>query len=227
MRVNTDLMRRRRRELGMSERDLAAAAGVSKMFVRHLESGGGDALVTMEVLRRMGRAIGVSAVSLLEEDGVERCGSDASAVGAMLTELVEPTPPAVLASTLGWGLERTEAALTGLETTAPSVGLALQRIHGLVSLRRSATDLDAELLRRAHATAIARRGLGASAARLLYLVLTGKFGEQRRPNVRDQQALAQLRNGGLLVESAPETHLARQTLTVSADVEWSLRPTRA
>lgn len=142
----------------------------------------------------------------------------------MLTELGEPTSPAVLASTLGWGLERTEAALTGPEATAPSIGLALQRIQGMVSLRRSATDLDAELLRRGHTTAIARRGLGAAAARLLYLALSGKFGEQRRPTVRDQQALVQLRNGGLLVESAPESHLARQTLAVSADVEWSLRP---
>lgn len=93
----------------------------------------------------------------------------------------------------------------------------------MVSLRRSATDLDAELLRRGHANAIARRGLGAAAARLLYLVLTGKFAQQRRPMVRDQQALVQLRNGGLLVESAPETHMGPQTLTVSADVEWSLR----
>lgn len=130
MRVNADLMRRRRRELGMSERDLAAAAGVSKMYVRHLESGGGDAQVTMEVLRRMGRALAVSSGDLLEHPAIERSVNDVSTVGAMLTELVEPTPPAVLSSVLGWGLERTEAALTGLEATAPSVGLALQRIHG-------------------------------------------------------------------------------------------------
>lgn len=223
MRVNADLMRRRRRELGMSERDLAAAAGVSKMFVRYLECGGGDDQVTVEMLRRMGRALGVSAGQLLEEEGIERSGHDVAAVGAMLTELIEPTPPAVLASTLGWGLERTEAALAGLEATAPGVGLALQRIHGMVSLRRSATDLDAERLRRGHATGISRRGLSANAARMLYLVLTDTLGDKRRPTITEQQALIQLRNGGLLVESAPETHLARQTLAVSADVEWSLR----
>lgn len=224
MHVNVDLMRRRRRELGMSERDLAAAAGVSKMYVRHLECGGGDDQVTMEVLRRMSRALAVSVADLLEDAGVERSGGDVAAVGAMLTELVEPTPPAVLASTLGWGLERTEAALAVLEAAAPGVGLALQRIHGMVGLRRSATDLDAERLRRSHATAILRRGLGVNAARMLYLVLTDTLGDKRRPTITEHQALIQLRTGGLLVESAPETHLARQTLSVAEDVAFSLRP---
>lgn len=176
MHVNVDLMQRRRRELGMSERDLAAAGGVSKMYVRYLGCGGGDDQVTMEVLRRMSRALAVAVGDLLQNAGVEPSGGDVAAVGAMLTELPEPTPPVVLASTLGLGLERTEAGLVVVEATAPSA-LALQRIHGMVSRRRSATDLEAELLRRSHATAIFRRGLGVNAARMLYLVLTDTLGD--------------------------------------------------
>jgi transcriptional regulator with XRE-family HTH domain len=224
MRLNADLLRRRRRELGISERDLAAAAGASKIFIRHLESGGGDDQVTMEVLRRIARALAVSVNELLEATDVEIERDDVAVAGALLTEIGEPTPPVALAGSLGWDLERTEAALVGLAAAAPQLGLALQRLHGLVAMRRSATDLAPEQLRRAHTSATARRGLDANAARMLYLVLTDQLGDKRRLNIREQQALVQLRKGGLLVESAPESHLRRQALNAAGDLVFSLRP---
>lgn len=224
MRLNADLLRRRRRELGISERDLAASAGVSKMFIRHLESGGGDDQVTLAVLRRLGRALAASVSDLMYDPGAEPNVDDVAALGAMLTELAEPSSPKGLASVLCWSLDRTHTALSGLECAAPRAGLAVQRMHGLISLRRSAAHLDPEQLRRAHAGVMARRGLDLHAARMLYVVFADQLGDKRRLNVREKQALVQLRNAGIVDESAPETHLGRQSLVVSTEVAYSLRP---
>lgn len=117
-----------------------------------------------------------------------------------------------------------DAAISGLERAAPLAGLAVQRMHGLVSVRRSGTDLDPDQLRRAHASVMARRGLDANAARMLYLVFADQLGDKRRLNIREKQALVQLRNAGVVEESAPETHLGRQSLAVSEEVAFSLRP---
>lgn len=206
--LDTGLVRSRRRELEMSQRQLAKHLGVSPTVVTALEDGRNHHALKLAFVARLADILAVDVEQLLEPsaDTVadSRSVADlAASVGALLFDTATFTPVEALAEATGHTLDDVAAALDSLEPRLAAVGLSLQRRSGQVAIRTSA-DLDLEERRRLLRSHQARRGLRLTEARLLREVLDGNIDEARLSNP-ELVALNRLRHAGLVTgDGIPE-----------------------
>ena len=125
--INSDLLRRRRAELGLSLREVASAAGLTGPTYVAIENGVTTSDPGLEAATRLARALGLSLDALVSADAEAAQDDDAAVLGALVAISETLTPVGALAELLAWPLERLHAAEVELSVRLAGVGLALRR----------------------------------------------------------------------------------------------------
>ncbi len=194
--LDADLIRSRRIELRMTERQLGRLVGKSGQLVRRIETGLSHEGITLRTAHRLAGALGLALTELClsgprataqpmnePEEAPDQDGGavppvdderDVARLGALLVELGERASMELIAQTLAMSAHRLEAVLTGLTPRLHPLGLALE-ITGagvaIVAERGLLASMDADRARRANR---ASRPLGAQEAKMLLRVLRGE-----------------------------------------------------
>lgn len=204
------LIRRRRTELGLSQRSLASQIGTTGSWIRNLEAGGNIRDLSVVQLARLADALALDLHEILsgttQPDARRAAGrdpaGDAAAVGALLHAAGVLTPTAALTDALGWTYERLDAALGDLDQRLRDCGMRVHRLHNRVSIERDNTSVDAEVLETSMRQHLARDNINATEARILHRIVSGQ-GLPRDPSNADSVALAVLINAGLVEARDP------------------------
>jgi len=135
VRVNTQLIAERRRELNMSERTLIKLTGVTVRLVyspneTDAESYSHGASMTLAELSRLASALAVSPTELLMTERPAPAGAPADDVAVLMAALMDGARVTLtrkddLASALNWPLERVERAASQAAEHLPALGLTL------------------------------------------------------------------------------------------------------
>lgn len=235
-RIDSGLVRRRRTELALSLRALAAATGVAAPQLVALEHGRNHPDLTLGFLHRLADALALDITDLLrnptpeparddptsetptsEDFDLER---DAATVGSVLHATGVLTPIATLADVLGWPDERTNRALDTLAARLDAAGLRLHRLLGRVSISRAMDAVDSEQLARALRAHLARDGINLAEARMLRRVISGDV--PREPTNPEGVALGVLVNAGLITTDEATTPTSVPPFVPSHDVRYSI-----
>lgn len=214
MTLDAGLIRRRRGELGLSQRALGRRLGVSSLTVGRIESGDNGEELTLRMLGRLAEALALDPRDLIADTPAPAPAAPSAAlssVGSLLAAADGPVAEATLTDALGITAADTDRLLAELDAALRPVGLRLHRHERHASIVSSAADRDVDalerLLRGQHATA----GLSATDASMLFRAYTGTVDPVRLGNA-EQVALARLNNAGLVDAD----------LTVTDDVRFGL-----
>lgn len=197
--LDTELIRRRRRELGWSQREVGRRIGVSPATVARLEDGVNHDDLPLRQLVRLADALAVDTADLFpratlaaptDSDLVQR-------VGALLAAANDPVATATLAAATGASTDDVDTALSQLDVALQHLGSRVHHGSRGVDIVPSARAADPNevrtLLRGQHAA----HGLTRLDAQLLSRAATGTIDRARAGNA-DQVALARLENAGLI-----------------------------
>lgn len=200
MRVNASLVHSRRRDLGLTQRQLAKDLGVTTTTISSLESGDNHHALTLQFVDRLADALAVHPFQLLEataEVGPEVQSIDlVGLIGSLLWETRTLTPITAIAEATGADLVEVEEALATLAELLEPVGLGVHRRAGDVAIQPNAAR-DRKAVNQFMRRHLARRGLNLREAVVLRRVADGDVDEASLSNP-DRVALASLRKAGLV-----------------------------
>lgn len=183
--LDVELIRRRRVEVGLSHRAVAAGLGVTSSVIKRLETGTNHLDLTVGQLTRLAELLAVDVADLIattrpNPDGADHSPAevspsddDAAIVGSLLAATKVLTPTTAIAEATGWPLPRVHAALEVLTDRLPATGQRLRRNQSLVAIARAVTDDDADRIKAALRIHLARNGVSASEVRLLRRIHAG------------------------------------------------------
>lgn len=223
--LDADLIRRRRDELRLSQRQLAAQLGVTGAVVRGLEAGTNHTTVSVGLLDQLARALAVDPGTLFARtgDADETAGSDAATLGAALRAVDTSIPVTVLADQLGWDRDRIHAAIAELAEQLPRCGMRLRHVSGRLNIERAVEPIDREQLQATVRAHLAADGLSALEARVLHQVWTGSL--PRELTNAEYVAIGVLANAGLIEPGdAPKNSQAQRPWQLVSDVHRSTAP---
>jgi transcriptional regulator with XRE-family HTH domain len=223
--LNTELLRRRRAELGISLRAIADQVGIGAPAYAVLENGHGHANLELGVVVRLARTLGLDIGDLvLTEDGshTERTepGDDAAALGALLSATAALTQSGALCEALGWPLERLQAAKSVLEQRLAGVGMTFQRQSAAVKIVTAADKADRDAVARALRKHLARDHVSVIEARMLRAVELGAVPKQ--PTNPERVALGVLVNAELVGFAESGGRHREAPMVLADDVRFSL-----
>lgn len=179
--VNHHAVQRRRGELGLSERRLAAACGVEPSYIRRLERGHRTIEMSVGTLLRMANALACRPGDLLTAASPTHAGGDAAKLGTILASVGESVATDALAATLGWSLQRTHEALSSLTRPLDAAGQSLVRTPGggvaIVPALSDHSD------RNYWTEILSVAGLSLSESQLLYRIAVGDGVTRQRPEL--------------------------------------------
>src|SRR5690606_35340008 len=214
--LNGEYIRRRRRDLRLSQRFLAKQLAVTSRVIAALEEGTNHATLPIGFVCDLADQLGVDVrdLSLKEPpppaDGFEEL---AAQIGAFLFQTGTLVGTGALAEAFDVTLDEIDDALRLLEAGVETVGLSLQRtVSGDVALHPK-TPLDTEAQRRLVRQHHARRGLSLTEARVLYRLLDGPVDEGKLSNP-ESVALNRLRHAGIATEDGQATLLPDARLSM-------------
>ena len=228
MLLDATLIRRRRFDLGLSERAVAKPLGVASSMIARIEDGTNHKDLPLGLLTRLADVLAVPLPALILEDDsspvdpAEASGGghhdeshedDAARVGALLYATETLTPIGAVCDALDWTRTRTRAALNALDAQLRPAGLCVHELKGEVRIQRRADSAEVDALKQLLRRHQARRGLNLGEARVLADLLAGRLDTSKLSNP-NQVALARLSNAGLVdLENEPD---------LSEDVRCSL-----
>lgn len=135
MKLNQRLLRARRMELGLTSREVAREAKVSQGLIKRLEETGDAAVLQVETLTAILRALSLDLVDALERDTVPEAEDDlVVAVGGLLHERKRGLTAFEIAAALGVHLDQVEPALEVLDANLRPAGLRIHRSSSGVSI---------------------------------------------------------------------------------------------
>jgi transcriptional regulator with XRE-family HTH domain len=205
--LDVDRIRRRRVELRLSQRTVAAAIGTASGVVVGIERGTNHRDLTIAQLARLADTLGLDVVDLFAtpapaadttkaDAAPDAGGDDAAVVGAMVELAGILTPITALAEAAGWTLQRANDALDVLEERLRSSGLRLHRQPGKVAIVRAVIGEDTDRIRTLVRTHLNRDGVSATEARMLRRIAAGTT--PQNPSNPEAVALGVLANAGLI-----------------------------
>lgn len=191
--LDADLIRRRRIELRMTERQLGRLVGKSGQLVRRIEAGLSHEGITVRTAHRIADALGLSLGTLFvsgpsgtpmtppaeDSDRDDRTESpvdeerDVARLGALLAEVGERASKELIAETLTLSARRLEIVLTDLDSRLRPLGLALEITGAGVAIVAERGRLASLDVQHARQTGRAQQPLGAQEAKMLMRVLRG------------------------------------------------------
>jgi len=138
--IDTKTLRRLRHDRGISQRKLAAAAGVDPLTIQRLEAGADCGDLPLRVLRRIADTLGVTPAHLLRETPEATAGQaepDVTArVGSTLLAFKDSTVTD-LATSLGVPRAQVRQSVGQLAAELPALGIAVARDGDHVRLEPS------------------------------------------------------------------------------------------
>ncbi len=185
-----DAIRNHRLDLGLSQRSLAKATGLSTKSMSDVETGHpGAAGETLLPLQRLVDTLGVPLRDLLNDDtpnGPDNTGAtspqagpdDMAALGAHLLTTRVNTLKTDLADDLGWTLDRLRLAASALDHHLRPLGMQVHTLRGGYRLR-PADGHRSKAKARADKTTGARNGLTIPEAELIHRALHGGVDTQK------------------------------------------------
>jgi transcriptional regulator with XRE-family HTH domain len=224
MRLNTELIRRRRRELRLSERELGERLGTSRTTIRYIESGEVVGKLTLGFMDELAIVLGVEFAGLIvrEQAGERRAAADVERLGALLAEAEEATPLDLAAEVLCWTVERTKEAADDLAAALPRVGMVLHTADNQLRVLPAATVLSPEELRQRTRRSLARNHLTSHQARVLLAYVERDPAAVRKLGGREFTAVALLAKAGLIEDGARGSGYGGDGMGVADEVAFSL-----
>jgi transcriptional regulator with XRE-family HTH domain len=206
--LNTEFIKRRRVEVGLSNRALAAAVGTTLSGLRALERDASQGDLTLAFLERLAGSLGCSINDLIATPAPATpvpvdepdLAADAATLGRLLYAAGVLTPVAALSEITGWPDQRVNTALEVLGQGLPTMGLVLHRLGNRVAIKGSG-DVDGDLVAAAVRSHLNRDGLNITEMRLLRRILDGDTPPQ--PTNSEQVALGVLANARLIEPDGP------------------------
>lgn len=200
MLLDTDLIRRRRMELGLSQRAVARRLAVTSLTVARIESGDNHHALTLLQLHRLADVLATPLPGLFVQPSTPTIDDDGVQVrelGALLHSADEPVARATLADLLATTPTRIGQLLDQLAATLEPAGLQVHDGPGGVALVPETTVRDPERLRELLQAQHASHGLTSTDATILARAHAGTLDPARLGNA-DLVAAARLTNAGLL-----------------------------
>ncbi len=188
--LDGDAIRNHRLDLGLSQRSLAKATGLSTKSMSDVETGHpGAAVETLLPLQRLVDTLGVPLQDLLNDDtpnGPDDTGAaspqagpdDMAALGAHLLTTRVNTLKTDLADDLGWTLDRLRLAAAALDHHLRPLGMQVHTLRGGYRLR-PADGHRSYAKARTDTTTGARNGLTIPEADLIHRALLGSVHTQK------------------------------------------------
>jgi transcriptional regulator with XRE-family HTH domain len=133
--LDTALIRRRRRELGWSQREVGRRIGVSSATVARLEDGANHDELPLRQLVRLTDVLAVDPADLLARPAAAAPTDTelVQRVGALITAADGPATAAILATATGATGDEVDAALEQLDLVLQAAGLRLHRAGAVAS----------------------------------------------------------------------------------------------
>lgn len=201
--LDVALVRRRRRELQMSKRQVADQLGVTVMTVSRLEKGENHEALSLALVSNLAGVLSVDLGRLCRSAPApvpRRSDQLAAAAGELLAHMTALTPVDALAESLDVTVDELEEALAVLAVRLEAVGMCLHRLNRTVAVRpagKASPDHVKAMARKR----LARSGMNITEARILARALAGTLDEGKLGNA-DQVALGRLRNAGIIEEDS-------------------------
>lgn len=228
MRLDSERIAVRRRELGLSQREVARQVGGGNSLVFHLEGDAPHGDLTLRELERLGEALAMDLKDLIAGDPEGAPSRDAGTwgpslvpeLGALLLRVGGRVPLSALAETLECPREQLAAALERLDACLRPCGLQVH-LHDATAhlVPMASSDIPASRLTDAMRKADARAHQKASRIRLAYRVFatetTAKKVAVTNPG---KVTLGELVNSGIVVRPPNDGG----ALSLSEDVRYSL-----
>ena len=212
--LDSDLIRARRLELGLSERTVAKHLGVgaSQSVLRGLEAGTNHKDLALGDLKRLADVLGLQLHQLLAPPAEKApvfagpptregwLGLAVAQVGALLYDVDHLIPIEALASSTGYTLEQIDDVIDELETHLRQVGLMVHRLGNSVKIWRTIDAVSRSTLQPTWRQHVARCGLDIGQVFLLHQTYTGR---RSKTLTNDQKVTTnQLVNAGILTRTA-------------------------
>lgn len=215
MRLDTDLIARRRHELGITTRTLGYMLGGSALTATQLEAVSSHDSYTLATLERLADALALDPGELLETKPAPEPSAEAEEVarrlGGILHHQTDATPATALAEALGVSLDVLHQAAETLDQMLRPAGMRVHTATGGYALWAEAA-VDTEALTTTARYHQGRSGLRAGETEILWQILAGSI---NRKNLSNPQriSLGALRRAGII---EPDT------LDVTEDARYSL-----
>lgn len=210
IRLDGDAIRLARLDLGLSQRSLAKAVGLSTKSMSDVETGHpGAAQDTLLPLQRLVDTLGVPLGQLIADDTpahltasgarAEDAGpDDMAALGGLLMSNRTNVATTDLADSLGWTLDRLRLAAAALDHHLRPLGMQVHSLRGGYRLRPGDGHRTKARMTLDRITS-AEVGLSAPAAALIYRALAGSLSTQQ-VSAHERPRLAGLLRAGVLVD---------------------------
>jgi len=135
MKLNRQLLRARRMELGLTSREVARAANVSQPLIKRLEDTGDAAVLQVSTLTMILSALCLDLIEVQEKSPVTCDDNDlVAAIGGLLQERRSGTTLVEIANSLGVTIDMIDPALSSLDDALRPAGLRLRRNTSGVSI---------------------------------------------------------------------------------------------
>lgn len=225
MNLNTELIRRRRRELRLSERELGERLGTSRTTIRFLESGEVAGKLSLGFIAELAAVLAIPFTDLvvIDESAEPSTGDDAETLGALLAEAAgEPTPLELAAEVLGWDIERTHQAAVDLAAALQRAGMILRTADGELAILPAVAVLSGEELAARARRHLARNHLSTHQAKVLLAYVERDLDAVRKLGRREFTAVALLAKAGLIEDGARGSGQGGDGMGVAEEVAYSL-----
>ena len=135
MKLNHQLLRARRMALGLTSREVAREANVSQGLIKRLEETGDAAVLQVETLTAILRALSLDLIDALDHPPAASAADNlVIALGGLLQDRKRGVTPFEIASALSVTLDQVEPALQVLDTNLRPSGLRVHRGSNGVSI---------------------------------------------------------------------------------------------
>jgi hypothetical protein len=231
MRLNSELVRERRRDLGYSQRMLSRAVAMTDGVGRRIEQTDDHHDVTLGELDRLADVLKLDALDLLvlPDEAHRDCSEPVlvARLGSLLARAELSIPTASLASALGASAQSISTALSALDEALRPIGLRVAVLEDSAQLVSSDCDgVDARTFRTLVRRAKARSHLSRAEAKLLYRVMMGSLTAKQASISNDGRvSLRKLVKAGMIEAAVTDTGPLRLSPDVAASLLLVSDPT--